>query len=301
MQAAMAAITARPTPDARGAVTTTDLRFAARDGYALAGTLVAPAQPRGAVLLCAGTGFPRGFYVPLACFLAERGHAVLCFDYRGIGDSAPGTLRGFDATMSDWALRDMPGALDALTARHPTLPLAWIGHSFGGQVVGVVPGIERVERIVTIAASIGWWPWHRAPRKWGAALLWHLYGPLAVRLHGCIPRGAIWQGRALPAGVYRQWRRWCLSPRYFAIDVGGTLGPGYFDALRAPIRALAFTDDWIATPRTVAALHALYAKPGVECRWLAPREFGLERIDHEGVFLPSRAAVWPRIAAELER
>lgn len=282
-------------------VVESELRFTARDGCALAGTLVTPAQPRRALLFCAGTGFPRGFYVPLARFLAGRGHAVLCFDYRGIGDSAPPSLRGYAATMSDWALRDMPAALDTLAARCPGLPLDWLGHSFGGQVVGVVPGIERVERIVTLAASIGWWPWHRPPRKWGAALLWHLYGPLAVRVYGCIPRGAIWQGRALPAGVYRQWRRWCLNRRYFAIDVGATLGPGYFDALRTPIRALAFTDDWIATPRTVAALHALYAGPGVECSWLAPQDFGLERIDHEGVFLSSRAAVWPRIAHELAR
>ncbi len=282
-----------------------ELRFKARgDGYALAGTLVAPAAPRRALVLAGGTGFPREFYGPLAKFLAARGHAVLTFDYRGMGGSAPASLRGFAGDMSDWATRDMPGALDALVARHPDLPLAWVGHSFGGQVVGAIPDLERVDRIVHIACSTGWWPYHRAPRKWGAAVLWYLYGPVAMRVFGRIPQGRVWQGRALPREVYRQWRRWCLDRRYFTVDVGPglALGDPDFARLPAPIRAIAFTDDWIATPRTVAMLHALYTTRGVPVRatWIAPADVGVQRIDHEGAFHTSRSAVWPRIAEVLE-
>lgn len=276
------------------------LTVAARDGYELSALLIAPAAPTGALLLAAGTGFPKEFYAPLARFLAQRGHAVLLFDYRGIGGSAPPSLRGFDATMSDWALRDMPGALDALAARFPALPLRWLGHSFGGQVVGVVPGIERCVRIATIATSIGRWQWQSSPRKYAAALWWHVVGPYGVATKGYATRNAIWQGKPLPAGVFRQWKRWCASPRYFAIDVGGALGEGFFDRLREPIRALCFTDDWIGTPRNVAALHALYESPGVDARWLAPHDVGLARIDHEGAFLRGNAALWPCIARLLD-
>jgi predicted alpha/beta hydrolase len=286
-------------------ITSEDLGFAARDdGYRLAGTLISPATPKRALVLAGGTGFPREFFVPLAKFLAARGHAVLTFDYRGIGGSAPASLRGFTGDMSDWALRDMPGALDALIERHPGLPLAWIGHSFGGQVVGAVPGIERVDRIVQIAVSTGWWPYHRAPRKWAAAALWYLYGPLATRVFGRVPQGRIWQGRALPREVYRQWRRWCLDLRYLTTDVGPglPLGDPDFTRLPAPIRAIAFTDDWIATPRTVSMLQALYATRGVPVRttWISPADVGVKRIDHEGAFHTSRSAVWPRIAEVLE-
>ena len=209
------------------------------------------------------------------------------------------TEGGFNATMSDWALRDMAGALDALAARFPSLPLRWLGHSFGGQVVGVVPGIERCVRIATIATSIGRWQWQASPRKYGAALWWHVVGPYDLATKGHAGRNAIWQGKPLPAGVFRQWKRWCASPRYFAIDVGGALGDGYFDRLRSPIRALCFTDDWIATRRNVAALHALYEKPGVQATWLSPRDAGVPRIDHEGAFLRGNAAVWPHVAALL--
>jgi len=278
----------------------TPLTIPARDGYALSALAIEPSAPTGALLFASGTGFPKEFYAPLARFLAQRGHAVLLFDYRGIGGSAPASLRGFAADMSDWALRDMPGALDALAARHPSLPLRWLGHSFGGQVVGVVPGIERCVRIATIATSIGRWQDQRAPRKYGAALWWHVVGPLDLATKGYAARNAIWQGKPLPAGVFRQWKRWCASKRYFAIDVGGALGDGYFDRLREPIRALCFSDDWIATPANVAALHALYPRPGVQSTWLAPRDAGLPRIDHEGAFMRGSAAVWPHISALLE-
>lgn len=281
------------------APTETPLSIPARDGHALSALLVEPPNPTGALLFASGTGFPKEFYAPLARFLAQRGHAVLVFDYRGIGGSAPPSLRGFEATMSDWALRDMAGALDALAARFPSLPLRWLGHSFGGQVVGVVPGIERCVRIATIATSIGRWQWQASPRKYGAALWWHVVGPYDLATKGHAGRNAIWQGKPLPAGVFRQWKRWCASPRYFAIDVGGALGDGYFDRLRSPIRALCFTDDWIATRRNVAALHALYEKPGVQATWLSPRDAGVPRIDHEGAFLRGNAAVWPHVAALL--
>lgn len=282
--------------DAAVAPTETALTIAARDGYALSALLIEPPAPTGALLFASGTGFPKEFYAPLARFLAQRGHAVLLFDYRGIAGSAPASLRGFDASMSDWALRDMPGALDTLAARFPSLPLRWLGHSFGGQVVGVVPGIERCARIATIAASIGRWQGQRAPNKYGAALWWHVVGPYDLATKGYAARNAIWQGKPLPAGVFRQWKRWCASRRYFAIDVGGALGDGFFDRLREPIRALCFSDDWIATPANVAALHALYERPGVAAKWLTPAELGLTRIDHEGAFLRGNAAIWPHIA-----
>ena len=67
-------------------------------------------------------------------------------------------------------------------------------------------------------------------------------------------------------------------------------------------RSFAFTDDWIATPRTVSLLHALYATRGVpvHATWISPADVGVKRIDHEGAFRASNSALWPRIAEVLE-
>ena len=61
----------------------------AGDGWPLAATLFRPDDARMAVLVSAGTGFPRGFYGRFARWMAERGAVVLTYDYRGIGGSRP--------------------------------------------------------------------------------------------------------------------------------------------------------------------------------------------------------------------
>ncbi|MFX7816485.1 alpha/beta fold hydrolase, partial [Acinetobacter baumannii] len=82
-----------------------------------------------------------------ASYLAHRGCAVLTYDYRGIGDSRqpamvgynqPKSLVGFKASMSDWAAQDVTAAVRWRRERYHGLPLAYVGHSFGGQALGLI-------------------------------------------------------------------------------------------------------------------------------------------------------------------
>ena len=154
--------------------------IAARDGYPLAATLVVPRAPTSALMVSSGTGFPRGFYLKFAHAAAARGFAVVVYDYRGMGGSAPPTLRGFGGKISDWPRLDMPAVLDFLEREFPGLPLRIVGHSVGAQTVGLIPGIERVSRIAMVAGSTGYWRWHPMPYRLAAISLWFLYGPLTV-------------------------------------------------------------------------------------------------------------------------
>ena len=70
-----------------------------------------PAALRGAIVLAGAMGVRKRFYEPFAADLAAGGFAVLAFDYRSIGDSLPGRLRGFDARLRDWGERDLESAL----------------------------------------------------------------------------------------------------------------------------------------------------------------------------------------------
>ena len=90
-----------------------DTTLAARDGYALAATVFAPAQPpRGAVLINSATAVPRKIYRGFASFLAEQGFSVLTYDYRGVGGSRPPSRKGFDVRMRDWVALDVAAAID---------------------------------------------------------------------------------------------------------------------------------------------------------------------------------------------
>src|SRR5690349_17335059 len=111
------------------------LGITADDGVALAAEVIAPARPRCAALLAPALGVKRSFYRPLATFLADSGIACVLFDYRGQGDSpAPA-----GASLHDWADRDLAAVLGTLRTRWPDLPRVWLGHSMGGQLLGLVP------------------------------------------------------------------------------------------------------------------------------------------------------------------
>ena len=87
-------------------------------------------------MIQAATGVKQEYYARFAAYLAGRDFTVLTFDYRGIGRSRPASLRGFTATMSDWALLDAAAALDFLESNSHAGKILAVGHSFGGQEIG---------------------------------------------------------------------------------------------------------------------------------------------------------------------
>ncbi|MEM6455155.1 MAG: alpha/beta hydrolase, partial [Acidobacteriota bacterium] len=258
------------------------------------------------------TGVPKEVYASFAAWLTrEHGAYVQTLDYRGIGGSRPASLRGFVASMQDWGRLDMAAAVDHLIATYPDSPRMVIGHSIGGQLLGLLPRHDQLDAAVLIASSSGYW---RKMTTWRmrafCALLWYVFLPPVVPLLGYGPTRALRQGEDLPRGVVQEWSRWCRHPRY----LGGYLArgdanadrhaidPHHYDDVRLPIRSIGFTDDPIANPRTVADLLALYPNASIEDTFHAPADVGLRSIGHVGFFSRrSRATLWPLVGDWLAR
>jgi predicted alpha/beta hydrolase len=265
----------------------------ARDGRALAALSLESPAARGALAVNGATGFPREFYLKFAHYCAQRGYHALVYDYRGMGASALAPLASDPARMSEWGLLDMPAALAWLEARSPRLPLVTVGHSVGGQLIGCMYNQAAARAHVMVATSIGYWRGQRVPFRYLALLFWKIYGPLELARRGYVPRGALWRGDSLPAGVFLEWRKWCLRPEHFAPDLVGNQSDGPFAAVRAPLLSLSFSDDPIATPRAVEALLALYPNAAIERRSITPAEAGVRTIGHHGFFAERhRETLW---------
>lgn len=259
----------------------------------LLGLVVEAEVPRAALVVNAATGVGREFYLKFATYAAQRGYHTLVYDYRGMGKSTTGPLSAEAAGMSDWGMLDMPAALDWLMARYGALPCFTLGHSVGGQLLGCMGNANRARAHVMVAASTGYWRRQSLPFRFVALALWMVYGPLMLALKGYVPQGGVWTGRPLPPGVFRQWRKWCLSAAPFP-DLDARLHGSHFAEVRGPLLALGFTDDPIATPAAVDALLGSYRAATIERRWIRPVDAGVRSLGHRGFFAERhRESLWP--------
>ena len=273
-----------------------DVTIPAADGFALAASeLGDPARAERVVLIAPATGVRRRLYRPFAEFLAAEGFGVVTWDWRGTGDSRPNGLRGFAGTMRDWGERDLAGVIDWAAARYASARLMALGHSYGGQAIGLAPNRERVRALVTVGAQSGYWGYWPGPRKYMYGALWYVAVPIATRVAGYFPARFFRLGEDLPRGVALQWARWCRTPSY----LGDWSGHRSFTA---PILAIGFMDDPFAPPLAVEALHVQYGSRAQQ-RWLiAPEELGAERIGHFGFFRPGvTPTLWRDVADWLAR
>ncbi len=275
------------------------LEVRARDGVAVSANVFSPpaGAPRvGAVLIAGAMGVAQTYYRAFAEWLAEAGFTVATFDYRGMGESRRGSLRDERADIETWAREDTAAVLRALAERSEGLPITWVGHSLGAQIVGMTPGHERVSRVLTIAAGSGYWRENAPALRRRVWLFWWGAVPLTTPLFGYFPGKTLRMVGDLPAGVVKQWRRWCLHPEY-AVGAEGPRMVAAFDSVRAPIVALSFDDDEMMSERNTRALHALYRNAPVQHVRVQSLHRRSARIGHFGFFRREmRDALWPSLA-----
>lgn len=259
----------------------TEVRLVASDGYDLGARVY---EPTGSALFTAvvhgATATPQGYYRAFAEDWARHGARVITYDYRGIGASRPESLRGFEARISDWARLDATRVLAFARAAYDG-PLVMVGHSFGGQLIGLIDEAREVDAAVLIGAQLGYyghWPLLQRVRL---GLLWHIALPTLTSAFGYLP-GRVGLGVDLPAGVADEWGRWCRSPGYLLDHEPGA--SGRFAAFDRPTLLYSFTDDEFAPAGAVDALVRQLSGAPLQHRRLDPAEVGADEIGHFGFF-----------------
>jgi predicted alpha/beta hydrolase len=278
------------------------IEFKAADGFNLQGCLYGdPSRCHSAVLIVPAMGVPQRFYADFAEWLTSQGHAVMSFDYRGMGASRPAqmrhSLRGLAADVNTWAEQDTSAALAWLDSKLPaSTPIHWLGHSLGGQIFGMVPNRDRVSRVVTIGVGTGYWLHNAAKARSYVWWLWYVICPLVMPLYGYFPGKRLRKVGDLPLGVMQQWRRWCLN-RDYLVGEGGDAVRAEYAAITTPMLSLSFTDDEYMSARNTTNMHAFYASAPREMRRIAPKDIGAKRIGHFGFFRQRFApTLWPQVS-----
>ncbi|MDI4635074.1 alpha/beta hydrolase [Pelomonas sp. V22] len=281
------------------------------DGRLLAASWHEPVGPvRAVAAVSPATAVARGFYRAFAEWLAGRGYAVLSYDYRGIGESREQALHQESARLRDWAQLDMGAALHAAQRRRlleqaaqgEPLGLLWIGHSFGGNAVGLTPGYEQADALLGVAAQAADWRFWAGFAKLKAWLFFHAMLPLSSHALGHAPGwllGARAQG--LPKGAALEWAAWGRRRGFMFTDptLQGQLA---YDRFEGPVHLWNITDDHLFGPApAVDELARQFTAAKVARHTLDPAALGLSEIGHFAMFRRELGArLWPLLLAPVE-
>ncbi|QNK03878.1 alpha/beta fold hydrolase [Dyella telluris] len=262
----------------------------ARDGYVLSGTrFPAVGALRGRLVVAGATAVPQGFYRRFAQFASAQGYDTLIFDYRGVGQSSPPSLRGFRMDLLDWGRQDLAAAIDAMAG--DDVPLYVVGHSYGGHGFGLAPNHGKVTGFYVFGTGAGWHGWMPRFERVRVLAMWRVVLPLLTWWKGYCPWRMLGLGEDLPTDVFRQWRHWCGFPHYFFDDPAMQGIEHSYAAVQTPIVAVNALDDAWASPTSRDAFVQAYCNAPLTRQDLDPTRIG-GKVGHMGYFRPAAEPLW---------
>lgn len=277
------------------------MKIITHDGVGLSATRFIPEQSSGRVILInSATGVRQHYYADFASFLARKGYDVYTYDYRGIGESRPASLRGYEASMYAWGAHDYAMMVRNILQTHPNARLTVIGHSVGGQIVGFSPVTEDVDAVVMIGSQTPYWRNYRGvflkTRLW---LFWHVVIPVFTRIAGYFPARTLRLFEDLPHGVATQWARWAKNANYAFDELPEEAHR--FRSLRVPALMVSFTDDGFAPLAAVQDLMSRYDNLKWNHWHFEPADVRQRRVGHFGFFRKSaESTLWKGVMEWIE-
>lgn len=262
----------------------------------LAATIYRPNNAvKKAVMIAPATGIKRQFYHSFASFLANQGFGVITFDNEGISESLTTDLAKSDASLVSWGRHDMPAVLDTLQQEFADASYHLLGHSAGGQLIGLMPNYKVIDSVFNVACSSGQIKNMAMPYKAKAMGFMDVFIPLGNLILGYTPADKIGMGEPLPRAVARQWREWCNGAGYIKTVLGKTIHNHFYNEIDMPALWLGFSDDDIANSKNMDDMIRVFPQMPVEKRFLHPKDFGLSHIGHMRYFSSKTYAKAPEL------
>lgn len=233
------------------------------------------------LLIGSATGIKSSYYKKLANYFAENGFFVISFDYYGIGDSLPKSVRKIKNKMQDWGEVDLNTVVTWIESEFRPEKLYYIGHSVAGQIIGLMEEPNVFDKIILVAAQIGYWKYY-TKKKYRYALLYYILWSPMTRILGYFPGTKLGIGENLPKGVALQWVKWLKKENYLFDDK--TIDTSRYSLITCPILAYSMDDDHYAPLSAVQAMVDHYTHASITYKHIKPRDVNRKKIGHFGFF-----------------
>lgn len=271
-------------------------RITCADGYPLALSLYQADKPEGIVIIGSAIGIPQKFYGDFANFLNGKNYHCVTFSYRGTEDSLAKT-NPFDVKLEDWGLQDVEAviqfAINTVCTGSENLPIHFIGHSVGGQLIGLAPSASRLNSIVFVASSCPYWKRWDFPENIKMLLVPRVIFPIASLGRDEFPTQRLGLGSIkIPTQIAKQWAAWMLKPDYL-FDKKFGLAINHYQSLTQPLLSLGFKDDKLAPEINIKRLLGQFSAATITEKIIDPNDLNVSNIGHSGFFKSKfRSSLW---------
>lgn len=250
------------------------------------------------LIIASATGVKQGYYQKFAEHMALQGINVVTFDYTGIGNSLKGPIKKLAHGAQDWGRYDLEAVINYVIQNHPNSKITLLGHSIGGQLIGLAPSSVKVHKIVLVAAQSGYWKLWSGKGRRRLWFNWHVLIPLLSHMFGYLPSKRITGMENLPKNVALQWARWGRSPEYLLSEIGAATTA--YARIKAEVTAVSIEDDELATKKAVAWMTGQYSGAQMKSVHLVPADFKTSRIGHFGLFKEKfKDSLWSLMQQEI--
>ncbi|MBC7936424.1 MAG: alpha/beta fold hydrolase [Rhizobacter sp.] len=279
------------------------ITITARDGYPLSALYAIPiAESKGTVVVSSATSIKKEFYINFTTFLVQHGYRVLLYDYRGVGESAPGDLKTSLSYMHEWGTMDMNAALNYLVIEKRLTNIIWMGHSIGAQLAGCLDNRHHVKKVISISAALGYWGYFPFPMNVKVWSLWYIISPLLIKIYGYGTLKRLGWGEDLPKNIILEWRKWCMSKNYYQDFLEGHYQTDKFYNFTTPIEALYMSDDYIANDKTAPLMKNFFPNAPYKISRISTKKYTDQKVGHIGIFRKKfKNSLWPLLIHSIEK
>lgn len=275
------------------------LTLKAKDGFPIVAHLFHPIYSNHKILLInSATGVKQEFYFHFAMFLAKHGFTVLTYDYRGIGQSKPYSMKHFQATMRDWGKLDYPCLTQYLLNNFPEEEKFLLGHSIGALVLGLNPDSFQFKKFIFVSTQSSYFRRLHFKTQLEGLFGFGLLLPLTNFLYGYFPANYFGLGESLPKGAAMDWRKMILHPD--SINALLNQEKDISNQLTQNILVLrSEDDDWLTKAGERELFSSTYSQMKPVYRLLLKNESPENHIGHVDFFRHYNQPIWNIVLKEL--
>jgi predicted alpha/beta hydrolase len=170
-----------------------------------------------------------------------------------------------------------------ITSAHQHQKLIIIGHSVGGQLIGISRLAKKAESFIMIGSQTPYWKnfsggWNRIK----LLTFWKVMIPVFTPLFGYFPASLLGLFEDLPRNVAKQWARWAKSNKYVFKEM--PFLKEQFASLEQRTLMISFTDDELAPLPAVEDLKKHFSSLKINHWHVSPSDSLQKSIGHFGFF-----------------